>query len=66
MKKRVPVTEYPKAEMLPEPLSKFIDYSNIRMPSMNRFITESVNFLVSINCWTSSRKTTTEFWYTFK
>lgn len=41
MKKRVPVTEYPKAEMLPEPLSKFIDYSNIRMPSMNRFITES-------------------------
>lgn len=41
MHSKVPVLEYPKANMLPAPLSKFIDYSNIRMPSMNRFITES-------------------------
>ena len=27
--------------MLPNAINKFIDYSNIRMPSMNRFITES-------------------------
>lgn len=27
--------------MLPEPVNKLIDYSNIRMPSMNRFITDS-------------------------
>jgi Superfamily II DNA/RNA helicases, SNF2 family len=38
---RVPVTEYPKSNMLPEPVNKLIDYSNIRMPSMNRFITDS-------------------------
>lgn len=41
MRENVPVPLYPKAEMLPAPLSKLIDYSNIRMPSMNRFITES-------------------------
>lgn len=41
IKKKVPVPEYPKSNMLPEPVNKFIDYSNIRMPSMNRFITES-------------------------
>lgn len=41
MKKKVPVPEYPKSNMLPEPVNKLIDYSNIRMPSMNRFITES-------------------------
>lgn len=41
MQNKVPVPEYPKSEMLPVPLSKLIDYSNIRMPSMNRFITES-------------------------
>lgn len=38
---KVPLLDFPKANMLPAPLSKFIDYSNIRMPSMNRFITES-------------------------
>ena len=37
----VPVPQYPKANMYPAALSKLIDYSNIRMPSMNRFITES-------------------------
>lgn len=41
MRENIPVPLYPKAEMLPAPLSKLIDYSNIRMPSMNRFITES-------------------------
>lgn len=41
IKKKVPVSEYPKSNMLPEPVNKLIDYSNIRMPSMNRFITES-------------------------
>ncbi|GBL51788.1 hypothetical_protein [Candidozyma auris] len=41
MKRKIPVPEYPKSNMLPEPVNKFIDYSNIRMPSMNRFITES-------------------------
>lgn len=38
---KVPVPEYPKSNQLPEPVNKLIDYSNIRMPSMNRFITES-------------------------
>lgn len=41
LQQNVPVTEYPKSNMLPESLNKLIDYSNIRMPSMNRFITES-------------------------
>lgn len=36
----VPLTLYPKADMLPMQLNKFNDYSDIRMPSMNRFITE--------------------------
>ena len=34
------MTLYPKADMLPMQLNKFNDYSDIRMPSMNRFITE--------------------------
>lgn len=41
MKAKVPVPNYPKSDMLPNSLNKLIDYSNIRMPSMNRFITES-------------------------
>lgn len=41
MTSKVPVPEYPKSNMTPAPLNKLIDYSNIRMPSMNRFITES-------------------------
>lgn len=38
---QIPLTDYPKSNMLPSELNKWIDYSNIRMPSMNRFITES-------------------------
>lgn len=41
LKSSIPITEYPKSNMLPNTINKFIDYSNIRMPSMNRFITES-------------------------
>lgn len=41
MQKKVPIPEYPKTNMLPPSINKVIDYSNIRMPSMNRFITES-------------------------
>lgn len=41
LKSSIPITEYPKSNMLPNAINKFIDYSNIRMPSMNRFITES-------------------------
>lgn len=41
LQRQVPVPQYPKSNMMPEPLNKLIDYSNIRMPSMNRFITES-------------------------
>ncbi|CUM54618.1 putative DNA helicase INO80 [Debaryomyces fabryi] len=41
LKSNSPITEYPKSNMLPNTINKFIDYSNIRMPSMNRFITES-------------------------
>lgn len=41
MKDKVPISEYPKSDMLPAPINNFIDYSNIRMPSMTRFITES-------------------------
>ncbi|CUM62871.1 uncharacterized protein PRCAT00000430001 [Priceomyces carsonii] len=41
LEKKIPIEHYPKSNMLPEALNKFIDYSNIRMPSMNRFITES-------------------------
>lgn len=40
-KEKVPVPEYPKSNMLPSPVSKFLDFSNIQMPSMDRFITES-------------------------
>lgn len=40
-KANVPVTEFPKSNMLPNTINKLIDYSGIRMPSMNRFITES-------------------------
>ncbi|RLV95518.1 putative DNA helicase INO80 [Spathaspora sp. JA1] len=41
MKDNIPLESYPKSNMLPQPLNHKIDYSNIRMPSMNRFITES-------------------------
>lgn len=41
LKQQVPVSQFPKADMLPKTVNKLIDYSNIRMPSMNRFITES-------------------------
>mmetsp|Transcript_5974 Transcript_5974/g.7271 ORF Transcript_5974/g.7271 Transcript_5974/m.7271 type:complete len:1368 (+) Transcript_5974:115-4218(+) len=41
LKSNSPITEFPKSNMLPSTINKFIDYSNIRMPSMNRFITES-------------------------
>lgn len=41
MTKGVPLTEFPKAEMYPEPLSHKAGHSNIKMPSMNRFIKDS-------------------------
>lgn len=41
MKHSIPVAQYPKSNLLPMPLNKLIGYSNVRMPSMNRFITES-------------------------
>lgn len=37
----IPVSEYPKSDMLPRQLNNYFDYSNIKMPSMTRFITES-------------------------
>lgn len=37
----VAVENFPKSNMLPPALNNQIDYSNIRMPSMTRFITES-------------------------
>ncbi|KAG7194208.1 putative DNA helicase ino80 [Scheffersomyces spartinae] len=41
MNKGVPVDQFPKSNMLPPPINHKIDYSNIRMPSMDRFISES-------------------------
>ncbi|CAK7902754.1 chromatin-remodeling ATPase Ino80p [[Candida] anglica] len=41
LEKKIPVPNFPKSNMCPPALNKQIDYSNIRMPSMNRFITES-------------------------
>lgn len=41
LEKQVPVPHYPKSNMIPYPINTFIDYSNIRMPSKNRFIAES-------------------------
>lgn len=37
----IPVDQWPKSNMLPPAINNAIDYSNIRMPSMLRFITES-------------------------
>lgn len=37
---RVPVPLWPKSDMLPAALNNGIDYLGIRMPSMNRFITD--------------------------
>lgn len=45
MTNKVPISEYPRSNLLPESLNKLIDYSNIRMPSMSRFITESGKLL---------------------
>lgn len=41
IKKQVPLAEYPKSDMNPDPLNNLVGHSNIRMPSMTRFITES-------------------------
>lgn len=41
MQKKIPVSDYPKSNMMPPPINNLIGYSNIRMPSMARFITES-------------------------
>lgn len=41
IKSNVAVENFPKSNLLPSPINKFIDYSNVRMPSMNRFIKES-------------------------
>ncbi|GMM34466.1 chromatin-remodeling ATPase [Saccharomycopsis crataegensis] len=39
--KRVPISEYPQTNMMPQPMNNKIGYSTIRIPSMNRFITDS-------------------------
>lgn len=39
--KHVPIDQFPKCDMLPAPLSKRAGYSTIRMPSMDRFISDS-------------------------
>jgi DNA helicase INO80 len=41
MENGVPLSQFPKAEMLPQPLSSKSGYSSIKMPSMNRFIKDS-------------------------
>lgn len=41
LQKKIPLAEYPKSDMAPAPLNGLIGHSNIRMPSMTRFITES-------------------------
>jgi len=41
LSEKIPVNEWPKSNMLPQTLNTLMDYSNIRMPSINRFITES-------------------------
>lgn len=41
IKKKIPVPEYPKSDMNPAPMNNLVGHSNIRMPSMTRFITES-------------------------
>lgn len=41
MKNNVPLTQWPKAEMLPLPINNKTGYSSVKMPSMNRFITDS-------------------------
>ncbi|KAI5968288.1 INO80 [Candida margitis] len=41
MQDQIPIDSYPPTNMLPDSINKFNDYSNIRMPSMDRFITES-------------------------
>jgi len=41
MKNNVPLSQFPKAEMLPPALNNKVGFSSIRMPSMNRFITDS-------------------------
>lgn len=41
LKRKVPLSLYPKSNMLPTPVNNWFDYLNIRMPSMNRFVTES-------------------------
>ncbi|KAH3679647.1 hypothetical protein WICMUC_000787 [Wickerhamomyces mucosus] len=37
----IPIESWPKAEMLPSPINSKTGYSSIKMPSMNRFITDS-------------------------
>ncbi|KAI5962398.1 INO80 [Candida pseudojiufengensis] len=41
MQNQIPFQNYPKTNLLPQPISKFNNHSQIRMPSMERFITES-------------------------
>ncbi|KAI5954350.1 INO80 [Candida jiufengensis] len=41
MQNKIPYQLYPPNNLLPKSLSKFNNYSQIRMPSMDRFITES-------------------------
>ncbi|KAH3687519.1 hypothetical protein WICPIJ_001481 [Wickerhamomyces pijperi] len=38
---QIPLTEWPKSEMMPAPINNKTGYSSIKMPSMNRFITDS-------------------------
>ena len=37
----MPISEYPQTNMMPQPMNNKIGYSTIRIPSMNRFITDS-------------------------
>lgn len=41
MQNKVPLSQFPKAEMLPPSLNNKSGFSSIKMPSMNRFITDS-------------------------
>ncbi len=41
MQNKVPLSQFPKAEMLPPVLNNKSGFSSIKMPSMNRFITDS-------------------------
>ncbi|CDK25241.1 unnamed protein product [Kuraishia capsulata CBS 1993] len=41
LSKKIPIDEFPKAEMLPQPISSSVGYTSISLPSMKRFVIES-------------------------